>query len=477
MADAGTTPRREHHRLSSADAAWLHMDRPTNLMVVNSVLVFDQPLSIDRLRDVVGRRMVEPYPRFRQRVVESRLPARGPAWETMPDFDLDHHIHRIGLPAAGDEAALQELVGDLASEPLDRCKPLWDVYLIEGLGPGCALLFRLHHCIADGIALARVLLTLTDAAPDREDLFEPPREHRDGRLARVPVVGGPASTAVSATRSVASALMHEGFESLLHPRHAVELTETVVRDAAALARLTFLPSDSATAFRGELHAARSVSWTAPMDLQQIKAIAHGQGATVNDVLLCAVSGALRRFLQSRGEEPRPVRAIVPFNLRPLDQPVPRELGNRFGLVFLELPVHLSSRRERLAEVKRGMARIKSSPDGPVSYGVLSAIGLAPLEVESRVVSLFSAKGTAVMTNVPGPREPVFFAGAPVRTVLIWAPTSGSVGMSVSIFSYDGRITVGLLVHSQVIPDPERIVGRVGRELSAIGRLAAGGAAA
>ena len=121
-------------RLSSADTAWLHMDRPTNLMVINSVMTFDQQVDWERLTEVIQHRMVDPYPRFRQRVVESRLPLQPPRWEDDPDFKLEHHIHHRALPAPGDRAALQELVGDLMAMPLDRSRPLWQDYFIDGYG-------------------------------------------------------------------------------------------------------------------------------------------------------------------------------------------------------------------------------------------------------------------------------------------------------------------------------------------------------
>jgi WS/DGAT/MGAT family acyltransferase len=194
------------------------------------------------------------------------------------------------------------------------------------------------------------------------------------------------------------------------------------------------------------------------------------GATVNDVLLSAMAGALRSYLRGRGGLVDEVTAFVPFNLRPLDQPLPPDLGNRFGLVFLSLPVGTGNRRRRLAEVHRRMDAIKHSPEGAVSYGLLEAIGRTPVQVEKRLVELFSAKGTAVITNVPGPREHVYFAGSPVRGVLVWAPRSGSVAMSVAIFSYAGEITVGLMVDGGLIPDPESIVASFGQEMEALSRL-------
>jgi diacylglycerol O-acyltransferase / wax synthase len=149
------------HGMSSADAAWLHMDRPTNLMVINSVLWFDEPVDWDAYKAVVQERLVERFDRFRQCAVEG---ITGPHWEDAA-LDLTLHFHHVALPAPGDRRALEAFVSDRIATPLDRSRPLWDVYLIDGFGAGAAVLTRIHHCIADGIALARVMLTLTDGAP------------------------------------------------------------------------------------------------------------------------------------------------------------------------------------------------------------------------------------------------------------------------------------------------------------------------
>ena len=477
-------------RLSNADMAWLRMDRPTNLMVINSVLLFDEQLDWGRLAQVVRTRLIEPYPRFSQRVVDGRLPARGAHWVKDADFDLTRHMHRRGLAAPGDESALKELAGDLASSPMDRGKPLWDMYLIDGPGRGCAVIVRMHHCIADGIALARVMLSLTDSAPQAGGYDEPPPAERRRAPSGLPGVvraplaaagdSGSASLAaaagtVSAARRIAGVVAHEGLQTLADPRHGLALADGLSADARALAKLIFTPPDAPSALKGDLGAARSVAWGRPLPLERIKTIAHAQGATVNDVLLAAVSGALRGHLIARGEEPRAIRTFVPVNLRPLDQPVPRDLGNRFGLVFLTLPVDRSSRRERLSELKRRMDQIKHSPEGPVSYAVLEAVGMTSPEVESRIIDIFTAKASAVMTNVPGPRETVYLAGGALRGVLVWAPTAGSVGMSVSIFSYDGAVTIGLLVHSELMPEPQSITTRLEREVAAMAKLAPAGA--
>ncbi len=306
------------HRMPPADAAWLHMDRPTNLMVINAVWLLDEPVDPERWREVVAERFVAPYPRFRQRVVEPRLGVGGPHWEDDPSFDLDHHLHRRGLSEPGDEAALQDLIGDLMGTPLDHSKPLWDMYLIDGPGAGCAMYTRVHHCIADGISLARLTLSLTDAASDgeRSDGWLPPRA-ANGRRRRRDRVTAPARAALS----IAASAAQEGRYTLAHPEHVTELGATAARELSALVRLVFLSRDADTSLRGELGATRKVAWTTALDLRQIKDIAHGQGATVNDVLLTAVSGALRRYLMNHGEAPqRPAgdRALQPTTARPAD---------------------------------------------------------------------------------------------------------------------------------------------------------------
>ncbi|HEX6387272.1 MAG TPA: wax ester/triacylglycerol synthase domain-containing protein, partial [Anaerolineae bacterium] len=136
--------------LSNVDAAWLGMEHPTNLMMVSGVLTFNEPLDFERLKAVIQHRLLN-FERFRQRVVQSRIPLAPAYWETDPNFDLDAHVHRIALPAPGDKAALQDMVSDLTSTPLDFSKPLWQMHVIENYGSGCAVMTRLHHCIADGI--------------------------------------------------------------------------------------------------------------------------------------------------------------------------------------------------------------------------------------------------------------------------------------------------------------------------------------
>jgi diacylglycerol O-acyltransferase / wax synthase len=456
----GVTP---HHSMSAADAAWLHMDRSTNLMVVNSVLWFDEPMDWRLCRAMFLERVVGRFDRFRQRAVEGP-PLVGPHWEDDPDFDPELHFHHIALPAPHDRRALQEMISDRIVTPLDRDRPLWEVYFIDGYAAGCAILVRIHHGIADGIALARVMLTLTDGGETGSSGIAEP-EARDGHgSSRLSEIG----PLVEAT----GALAREGIRALLHPSRAAELARARLEDAQTLAKLILPWSDPRSAVKGEQRQAHRVAWSEPIELWRVKRAGRAFGATVNDVLVAAVAGAVGGHLRARGDAIDEIHALVPFNLRPLDRPLPAELGNRFALVLLALPVGIEDPVARVAVVKHRMGAIKRSHEGAIAYGILGLIGRTPAAVEHRLIDFFSAKSSMVLTNVPGPQRPLSLAGTPLGGVLVWAPCSGSVGMSVSVFSYARKVTVGFLVDAGLVPDPEALARGFRADVLALARHAA-----
>lgn len=431
--------------MGSADAAWLRMDSPTNLMVVNSILWFDDPVDEAAIRGVLAERLVGRFRRFRQRVVEDH----GTWWEDDPAFDLSRHLHHVALARPRGRRELEDLVASYLSVPMDRARPLWDLYLVDDYYGGTALYFRMHHCIADGIALTRVLLSLTDdgerytgVAPDTGD------EHRG-------IFGELASTVV-----------RETVATVTHPRHVLDLAVAGVQDVRSLTKLVTLPPDRQYWGR-KTGLEKQAVWSDPIPLDRVKQAAHATGTTVNDVILAAVTGALRADRERSGGAVHDVRVLVPFNLRPLDEPLPSGLGNRFGLVYLDLPLTRDTPLERLEEMARRMRAIKSSADGVVSYGILELVGQAPTAVERAAIEVFAAKGSAVMTNVPGPREPVTLAGSRLAGTIGWAPTSGSIGLSVAIFSYAGDILVGIASDRRQLADGRALIDDMAAELQSL----------
>jgi diacylglycerol O-acyltransferase len=456
------------HRMSHTDAAWLHMDRPTNLMVITGVLWFDRPPDWDGVRETIRTRLVERFPRFRQRVVEDNGLLSGPHWEDDPDFDLDLHLQRIALARPGDHAVLEAFIAHQMARPLDRSRPLWEFHFVDGFEDGAALVGRVHHCIADGIALARVLLSLTDESPDAGIAAAGDETGRsDGADARLGRLTGLVTDATALARDTAGLVGREAIEVGRNPGHLLELAGRGREGAETLAKVLFAAPDPPTPLKGELGTAQRVAWSAPVQLDDVRAMSHVTGTTVNDVLLTAIAGALRRYLDTRGALIDELTTFVPFNLRPLDQPLPPKLGNRFGLVFLRMPVGIENPRRRLEAVHSRMQRIKRSPEGLLSYAVLGAIGRAPARLEKALVDLVTTKGSAVTTNVPGPPQPVYMAGTRVRGVLVWAPRSGGVSMSFTIISYAGEVTLGLMSDAGLVPDPEAIVDAFEQELESL----------
>ncbi len=440
--------------LSGVDAAWLRMDDPTNLMTITAILVLEDPVDVDTLKALLKERFLG-FTRFRQRV---RDPEGSPYWELDPHFSLDRHVRRSALPGEAGRAELKERVSELMSDPLDREKPLWQMQLIEEYQGGSALIVRLHHCIADGMALLQVLLSLTD------EYFDPSRfPSTDERPTLLPGPVRGAIKTLQGTVATGRRLLAEGAKSLLNPSRALRRVKQGLSVGAALSKFLSLPDDSETPLKGELGVAQRATWSAPLDLARVKRIGRVVDAKVNDVLLGAVAGALRYYIDSRDElgGDERVRALIPVNLRPPEQAF--KLGNRFGLVFLDLPVGLEDRLERVLTVKRRMDEIKGSAEAVAALGILEGLGYVPLSVEDQAVRHFSSKASAVMTNVPGPQESLHMKGRRIQHIMPWVPRAGHVGLGVSIFSYDGEVRLGIACDAGLVPDPDTIIDGFQRE--------------
>jgi len=435
-------------RMSGVDVSWLRMERPANPMAITCVMTFRSRLDAQRLRRAVRERFLA-FPRFMQRPVES---AGIHYWETDPKFDLARHLHRVALPGAGGKRELQDLVSDLASTPLDPGHPMWEFHLIERYrGSGSALVARIHHCYADGVALMRVLLALsngTAASPG------------DGTGTRatgwLPWLE-PLGEAGAKLLQWSGAFWQGYFELLLRPGKALELAQTGAMFLIEAAKLLTMSPEPGTRFRGEPGLSKRAAWSEPISLAQVKAIGKSLGCSVNDVLLAAVTGALRGYLASHRDavEGLEIRAVVPVNLRAADSA--EALGNQFGLVFLELPLGVANPLERLYAVHQRMIALRHSPQPMLLLGLLSFAGVAPRAVHEQLLQTLGSHATAVMTNVPGPQRRLRFAGVEIDEQMFWVPQSASIGMGVSLLSYAGHVQFGLMTDAGMVPDPERIV--------------------
>jgi WS/DGAT/MGAT family acyltransferase len=415
------------------------------------------PLDIERYKDTVRNTCCAD--RFHQRLAPSSFNLRRPFWEEDPDFDLDYHIQPVTLSEPADEAALQELIGMLMSEGLDLDRPLWRFYIVQNYQGGSALVCRLHHCLADGIALIRVLLSMASTSPDAppagleaEEIGPLDLEQGwlDEILAQLPEgVKGP----VRAARGLARA----GLQILENPAYVLDGARLGANTAVAVGRLALRWPDPQTMFKGPLSGQKHAAWSAPLPLEEVKEVSRALGATINDVLLTAVAGSLRRYLEYReaAVDGLSIRGIVPVNLRPIEEI--SGLGNKFGLVFLSLPIGIADPVRRLRALKCSMDDIKDTPEAFAAYGILGFLGAVHPLLQEVAISIFDTKGTAVMTNVPGPRGRLYLAGAPINTVMAWVPQTGRVSLGVSVISYNCQVWVGIASDHDLVPDPERIL--------------------
>lgn len=433
------------------------MGRVTNPTTITGVLVFETPISYETFRDRLEERLLR-FDRFGQRVAGRKRQLRRPYWEPTPGFDVDTHLQHVALPPPQSDAEFQRFVGSLMSRPLDQRRPLWEAYLVEGVGDGNAAVFRINHSIADGFALLYVLLGLADD-PDDIDLPigsipSPPSDAEDGERTRGDRKADESVQQRDGNGSSAGGLLGR------------------LRTAAGGVRTAFdlltLSSEPETSLRGELGTEKRAGWTDDIDLDRIKQIGKEHDATVNDVMLAATAGAFRRVLQDRSEDVDglELRGSVPVNLKPLAER-DESLGNYFGLVFVPLPVGTESFPERLRIINERMDRQTAGIEAYLVYLTFVFGGYLPDVAQQWLLRQFEDQATAVVTNVPGPKERFQFAGEEVSEIMFWAPEANDVGLSLSIFSYDGGIRVGVAGDANLLAEPERLTAAIQTEIDGL----------
>ena len=463
----------ETERMSAVDAAWLRMDRPTNLMMIVGVVVFDARVDFRRFRAVIAERFLK-FRRFRCRAVDDAMSA---SWQEDPDFDLDQHVSRIALPEPAGQAELETLVSRLAGTDVDRRRPMWQFHFVENFQGGTAVILRIHHCYADGTAMIRVFLTLTDPTADAQAPAEMPgatpaaaREDATAGDEPPPWLGRlnvPGAALVQKVLAEGAQWLAKAVDFTRNPEQANEIARHALGIAGELARVATLADDPPTRFKGPLGTRKVAAWTDPLPLADVKAVAKSLGCTINDLLMSTAAGALGSYLRAHGEDTdgMKIRATVPVNLRD-----PREaaaLGNHFGLVFLELPVGIRDPLERLFEVHAAMSSLKGSYQPMLTLGLMAALGLMPGSVEAAAIDLLSSKATAVATNVPGPPEAMYLAGRRIARLIFWVPQSGDIGLGLSILSYAGQVQFGLIADYKRVPDAHEVTARFQQEFEKV----------
>jgi diacylglycerol O-acyltransferase / wax synthase len=469
--EAAAPVQAQAERMSRVDTAWLRMDNEHNLMMIVGVWILKPSVRHATLCEVLESRLLK-FPRFRQRVVEDAL---GAVWVDDQDFDLGGHVLRETLPKDSHGRmvqALKDRVGVLNMHKLDPQRPLWQMHLVENYVDdqgerGSALITRIHHCIADGIALMSVMMSLVDGGTEPA----PRQRHEDSGHEDwithnlVKPLTDLSVKALDFTGEQMAKSMALSAQALADPQKLLEsgvlgsldLAKTayhVVDDAAAL---VLMPDDSPTRLKGKPGRHKKVAWCEPLPLTEVKAIGKALGASVNDVLMSCVAGAIGEYLKAQGDEVqgKEIRAMVPVNLRPPGQAL--EMGNQFGLAPLTLPIGVDNPVQRVLEVRRRMAELRGSFQPLLAFGVLALAGVLVKPAQDLLLGYFSKKATAVMTNVPGPVQKLKFCGATLEQTMFWVPQSGDVGVGVSVLSYGGGVQFGVVTDTKLCPEPQQII--------------------
>ena len=463
-------------RMTKVDTAWLRMDCDANLMMIIGVWQLAPGIKHAAVCERLEGTLLK-YNRFKQLVMED---AAGATWVNDRKFDLANHVvlEALSKPLKGghQQAALQDRVAALATQRLDPKRPLWQMHLIEDYTgsdgvKGSALIVRIHHCIADGIALISVTMSLVDGGvppPERrkrqapggaedwiaETLLKP---FTDLTVKALGAVGEGASRSLGMLDMLndpAGGAKKGMGASMRMSGDMAKVMMQVVKDGAALA---LMPDDSKTRLKGKPGGIKKVAWCEPIPLEEVKAVGKALNCSINDVLLSCVAGALGEYLKSHGDDVKgqEIRAMVPVNLRPLDKAY--KLGNRFGLVPLVLPIGVENPIERVYEVRRRMTELKGSYQPLLAFSLLAVAGLLIKPAQDMMLNLFAKKTTAVMTNVPGPKDKLKFCGSTLEQSMFWVPQSGDVGLGVSILSYGGGVQFGVITDSLLCPEPQRII--------------------
>jgi diacylglycerol O-acyltransferase len=484
----------ERQRLGVQDALWLAMDKPGNLMVVDSLFWTAEPIDWDRFREAMRERLWDRFPVFRSTVVRDDDGSWW--WEEHPEAELDERTVHVVLEEPGGDAELQELISSQRTVPLDRSEPLWRAFLVDGFHGGSAVLFRAHHAIADGIRMVQLTLSVLDASPDgaatrRRTRRRPapaapasvptgPVTARDGgsqpgrrrtrvgdaattslQLARDTVTNpvGAAHSALTISRSLAGAAGSRA-RAALGPIGRPGLPSAlsgVPGDVDTVRKLVLGTRNDLTRWTGTVGAHKAIAWSPSIALEEVRAIAHSHGATVNDVLVTCVAESLRAYLEQHQAVCHSVTWDVPVNLKPFDPELPPVLGNNFALVQLELPTNIDDPVRALEVVRRRMGRIKRGHEAAVDFGIQAVISRMSKRLYRASVDLLANRAIGVLTNVPGPQVPLYVAGQKVEGMMGWAPLTADQVMSFTIYSYDGTVFVGIAADAGLVPDHQQIV--------------------
>lgn len=455
-------------RLSGLDASFLYLETPAQLMHVCGVIVLDPGTmpggySFDAFRDELDRR-VRQVPAFTRKVRKVPLGLDHPVWVTDRHFDVDRHVHRLALPSPGGYRELTELTSHLAGLPLDRSRPLWEMWVIEGYqGDQVVVFSKMHHATVDGVSGANLISHLCSLEPDAPPITPEGPEDTGHEAGQAELLG----------RAVVSTLTRplNAFRLITPSAQLIARTVDRARAGTAMAAPFSAPR---TSFNGTITNHRTIG-LADMDLEDVRQVKHATGTTVNDVVLAVAGGALRSYLEERGELPSTsLLATVPVSVR--EQSRRTEGANKVSALFAKLGTDTEDPLERLRDLAERNKYAKEhhsaiSADSLQDWAEFAAPRTFGLAVRAyaglRLPERHPVVHNLVISNVPGPPVPLYFMGAQICALYPLGPVFHGAGLNVTVMSNNGQLHVGIIACRESMPDVDDLVNRFPAELAAL----------
>jgi diacylglycerol O-acyltransferase / wax synthase len=438
-------------RLTGLDASFLHLEDEAAHMHVAAVMTFaGSPPDIDELAEGIESRL-HLVPRYRQRLAFVPLGQGRPRWVDDPHFNLRYHVRHTALPEPGTEDQLKRLAGRVFSQRLDRDKPLWEMWVVEGLGGGdrFAVLSKTHHALVDGVSGIDIMSVLFDTQPEPA---APAPEGKRWLPAPTPSRAQLLGEALVERITVPAEVVRGARALFRGPRRIASAAMGSLAGVGAMARVGFSPAPR-TLYNERIGPHRRFTWVR-MQLSDVKAIKNGLGGTVNDVMLATVTGALGRHMRRRGVDTDglELRAMVPVSVR--SEEARGALGNQVAAMMAPLPVGLQDPVSRMERISEAMAHLKSGGQAVGAQVLTELTGFAPPNIMSQAARVVARQRmfNLVVTNVPGPQFPLYMAGRELKDLFPMVPLAPNQALGIAIMSYNGTINFGLVGDYDLMSD-------------------------
>lgn len=434
-------------RLSASDAAFLYFERPHAPLHIGSLGIYDRQIPYERFVAHIESRLPN-IPRYRQRIAPVPLELAHPTWEDDPNFNIRNQIHHIQLPPPGTQDQLTILAAELAATPLARTRPLWEMYIVNGVeGNRSAIIAKVHHCMIDGVSGIELLMQTLDVTP--EPAPPPPSDGWEPRP--LPPSSVRLLDALMDSLEEQRLRSMEFFQRAIDPQRQLNDAQTFLSALRSTVPLTATPAPR-TSFNVPLSSQRRVA-TAQMSFAELREIRTTLGGTVNDVVLAVVAGTLRSYLRAHGypTDGLELRAAIPVNVRLEDEK--GAMGNRVSAIFIELPVHEANPLQRLETIKQRMEQAKAGNQAGAFELLLRTASMTPVPLQA--LTGLTASNTSInliCTNVPGPMIPLYCVGHQLIDHYPLVPISLNMGLACGVTSYNQKLYFGLMVDPNAVPD-------------------------